>query len=41
MGVATFQDISGNIEDMLNTADKLMYLAKKKGKNKILHQIIV
>jgi diguanylate cyclase (GGDEF)-like protein len=41
MGVATFQDISGNIEDMLNTADKLMYLAKKNGKNRILHQIIL
>lgn len=41
MGVATFQDISGNIEDMLNTADKLMYLAKHNGKDRIIHQVFV
>lgn len=40
MGVATFQDITVKIEDMLNIADKLMYLAKKNGKNRILHQVI-
>lgn len=40
MGVATFRDITVNIEDIVNIADKLMYVAKKSGKDRILHKVV-
>lgn len=40
MGVATFKNVSITIDDMLHIADKLMYFAKKKGKNRISQQLI-
>jgi len=40
MGVATFKNIPITIDDMLHIADKLMYFAKKNGKNKISYQLI-
>ncbi len=40
MGVATFPNIGISVGDMLNVADKLMYVAKKGGKNKIIHQVV-
>jgi len=40
MGVATFKNIPITIDDMLLIADKLMYFAKKNGKNRISHQLI-
>jgi diguanylate cyclase (GGDEF)-like protein len=40
MGVATFPNIGISVGDMLNVADNLMYIAKKGGKNKIVHQVV-
>lgn len=39
-GVATYNKIPATVDDMLRTADGLMYRAKKDGKNNIIHQII-
>ncbi len=41
MGVATFQNTVICVDDMLHVADKLMYSAKKNGKNRIMHQVFV
>jgi len=40
MGVATFYEIPGTVNDILHTADQLMYSAKRAGKNQILTEII-
>jgi len=39
MGVGTFQQIIIPVGDMVQIVDKLMYYAKKSGKNKIIHQV--
>ncbi len=39
MGVGTFQQIFIPVGDMVQIVDKLMYYAKKSGKNKIVHQV--
>ncbi len=39
MGVGTFQQIIIPVGDMIQIVDKLMYFAKKSGKNKIIHQV--
>ncbi len=41
IGVATFEQPSGGIYDMLQKADALMYAAKHRGKNRIIHNQIV
>jgi diguanylate cyclase (GGDEF)-like protein len=40
IGAATFQDCVVRATEMVNVADKLMYFAKKNGKNKIIYQVI-
>lgn len=40
IGAATFHNSNVKVYEMLNIADKLMYLAKKNGKNKIIFQVI-
>ena len=39
MGVGTFQQAAVSVEDMVQIVDKLMYFAKRSGKNRIIHQI--
>lgn len=39
MGVGTFRQVAIAADDMVQIVDKLMYFAKKSGKNKILHQV--
>ena len=41
MGVATFPRIQASVGDMMNVADRLMYFAKKQGKNRIVQEIFV
>lgn len=40
MGVATFYEVPGTVNDILHVADQLMYSAKKAGKNRIVTEII-
>lgn len=40
IGAATFQDSGVRVYEMLNIADKLMYFAKRNGKNKIVYQVV-
>ncbi|MEZ4565516.1 MAG: hypothetical protein R2860_00655 [Desulfobacterales bacterium] len=40
-GVATFPRIQASVGDMMNVADRLMYFAKKQGKNRIVQEIFV
>lgn len=39
MGVGTFRQAAIAVGDMVQIVDKLMYFAKKSGKNKIIHQV--
>ena len=39
-GVVTFQRMPESLDEMLLSADNLMYRAKKNGKNNIIHQVI-
>lgn len=39
-GVATFMTPPESIDELMKQADGLMYGAKQKGKNRILHEII-
>jgi diguanylate cyclase (GGDEF)-like protein len=41
MGVATFPKIHASVDDMMSVADRLMYFAKKQGKNRIVQEIFV
>lgn len=41
IGVATFQNCNIRVYEMLHIADKLMYFAKRNGKNRIAHQVIM
>lgn len=41
MGVATFPKIHASVDDMMNVADRLMYFAKKQGKNRIVQEIFI
>ena len=40
MGVVTFLDPPGSVEEMLSTADRVMYTAKKNGKHTICREVI-
>jgi len=40
IGAATFQNSGISVYEMLNIADKLMYFAKRNGKNKIVFQVV-
>ena len=39
-GMATFIQIPDNLDEMMKTADALMYRAKKGGKNNLIHQVL-
>ena len=39
MGVVTFLDPPGSVDEMLSTADRVMYTAKKNGKHTICREI--
>lgn len=40
MGVVTCADATGSAEETIRAADSLMYLAKKSGKNKVVHELM-
>ncbi|MFO7560203.1 MAG: GGDEF domain-containing protein [Desulfobacterales bacterium] len=40
IGIATYECMPENIEEMIHKADMLMYAAKKNGKNTIRHQVL-
>ena len=40
MGVVTFYEIPGTVNDILHKADQLMYTAKKAGKNQIMKEVV-
>ena len=39
-GVVTYKRIPESVDEMLRSADNLMYRAKKNGKNNIIHQVV-
>jgi len=41
IGAGTFENVLICVGDMLHVADKLMYCAKKSGKNRVVHQVFV
>ena len=41
IGAVTFQKLPDSVDEMVRKADELMYRAKKQGKNKLLHELVI